>query len=342
MKDARILAWVLADPSRAAQLRPHQWTAMLTIAQGERLLGSLAHRLSGLEVPEVAARVLDRARRSAETDRRQALWEAEMARRALAPIGVPIILLKGTAFLASGMDAGAGRLVGDLDILVPQHQMVDAESALLSAGWEWVKQDDYDDAYYRDHMHELPPLIHRERDRMIDVHHTILPLTARARPDAEALIADAVDLGNGLKALCPEDMVIHAVLHLFADGDLSGGLRNLWDIDRMLREFSERDGFWGRLLARSRHHKVTRYVSRALRLSHHIFETPVDGYLAWQGRRGDLFYTGRLLARNGWGQDTAKLLRFAFYVRSHWIRMPPLMLARHLFTKWRKGHQPIR
>ena len=68
----------------------------------------------------------------------------------------------------------------------------------------------------------------------------------------------------------------------------------------------------------------------------------MDAYLAWQGRRGDLFYTGRLLARNGWGQDKAKLLRFAFYLRSHWIRMPPLMLARHLFTKWRKGHQPIR
>ena len=39
----------------------------------------------------------------------------------------------------------------------------------------------YDDAYYRDHMHELPPLIHKERDRMIDVHHTILPLTARPK-----------------------------------------------------------------------------------------------------------------------------------------------------------------
>ena len=57
MNDARILAWVLADPSRAAQLRPHQWTAVLTIAQAERLLGTLAHRLAGLDVPETAARV---------------------------------------------------------------------------------------------------------------------------------------------------------------------------------------------------------------------------------------------------------------------------------------------
>jgi len=48
----------------------------------------------------------------------------------------------------------------------------------------------------------------------------------------------------------------------------------------------------------------------------------------------------RLLARNGWGQETRKALVFAFFVRSHWLRMPPLMLARHLFTKWRKGHRP--
>ena len=51
---------------------------------------------------------------------------------------------------------------------------------MLDAGWERVKAaDGYDDAYYRRWMHELPPLIHRDRDRMIDVHHTILPLTAR-------------------------------------------------------------------------------------------------------------------------------------------------------------------
>ena len=70
------------------------------------------------------------------------------------------------------------------------------EAALLAAGWEWVKPDPYDDAYYRRWMHELPPLIHRERDRMIDVHHTILPLTARPTPDAAALIADSVAAGQ--------------------------------------------------------------------------------------------------------------------------------------------------
>src|SRR3546814_2927815 len=51
---------------------------------------------------------------------------------------------------------------------------------------------------------------------------------------------------------------------------------------------------------------------------------------------GDRLYVRRLLARNGWGPETCKLTRFASYVRSHWLRMPPAMLARHLWAKWRK------
>jgi hypothetical protein len=337
MIDGRLLVRVLTDPGYAKTLSPKHWADLLAMAQAERLLGSLAHRLDGLSLPKAAQRVLEAARLSAQTGRVQALWEAEMARRALAPLNVPVVLLKGTAFAAMGLDAAQGRQIGDLDILVPRDRIDEVETALIGAGWQWVKPDPYDDAYYRQHMHELPPLIHRDRDRMIDVHHTILPLTARITPDPAALIAASLPLENGLRILCPEDMIVHAAAHLFADGDLAGGLRNLWDIDRMVREFSVVVGFWTRLLERSRLHGLTLYVSRALRLCLHLYDTPVDKYLAWDGRKGDLFYTGRLLARDGWGRETRKILRFAFYVRSHRIRMPPLMLARHLWAKWRRA-----
>ena len=50
----------------------------------------------------------------------------------------------------------------------------------------------------------------------------------------------------------------------------------------------------------------------------------------------DRRYLRRLLARAAWGRPSRKLIRFVFYVRSHWLRMPPAMLARHLWTKWRK------
>jgi hypothetical protein len=205
----------------------------------------------------------------------------------------------------------------------------------MAAGWEPMKEG-YDDLYYREWMHELPPLIHRERDRMIDVHHTILPLTARPTPDAEALIADSVTLPDGLRVLTPEDMIVHAAAHLFADGDMAGGLRNLWDIDRLLREFAVEEGFWERLADRARRHQLAGPVRRAVRLSSSIYATPAPSW--WAGRSGaDSWFMRRLLARDGWGRETRPVVRFGAYVRGHWMRMPPLMLARHLIKKASAG-----
>jgi hypothetical protein len=283
---------------------------------------------------------------SAEQGRVAALWEGEMARRALAPLGCPVVLLKGTAFAAAELRAGIGRSIGDLDILVPRTDLARVEGALLAAGWEWVKPDAYDDSYYRRWMHELPPLIHRERDKMIDVHHTILPLTARVTPDADALIAGSVPLADDLRILSPEDMICHAAAHLFADGDLSGGLRNLWDVDQLCREFGERsDDFCLGLFERAHEHGLLPDVQRALRLAGQIYGTPVKGYhapvrISLDERRSDALFRRRLTARDGWGRPIRPLLRQAFYLRSHWLRMPPAMLARHLWTKWRKGHRP--
>lgn len=328
-----LVAAVLADPSRGEALTPGQWNALIAAARAEQLIGSVATRLDGIEMPPAAARIMADARASAEQGRVAALWEAEMARRALAPLGLPIVLLKGTAFVAAGLDAGRGRAIGDLDILVPREHLDAVEAALLAAGWEWVKPDPYDDAYYRRWMHELPPLIHRTRDRMIDVHHTILPPTARPKPDAAALIAGAVPLGNGLSVLRPEDMVVHAAAHLFADGDLQGGLRNLWDIDRLVREFVDRDaGFVAALTERAALHDLSDAVARALRLARRIYGTPGGGLPV----ASDALFARRLLARDGWGRLSHKGTEFGFYVRSHWLRMPPVMLARHLWTKFRK------
>jgi hypothetical protein len=355
MNDSRLLVRLLADP--AAAEAGADWTALIASARAESLIGALAWRLKGLALPPRVEALLEAARRDGEAGRAQALWEAEMARRALAPLGVPVVLLTGTAYAAAGLEAGRGRSIGDLDILVPRAALPDVERALLAAGWEWVKEDAYDDLYYRRWMHELPPLIHRERDRMIDVHHAILPLTARPKPDMAAMIEDRVTLVDGLFVLSPPDMIVHAAAHLFADGDLAGGLRNLWDIDRLLREFGERHAdFWPALHQRARRHGLLPTVGRAVRLAGHLYGTPINwgqlpispgasgsgemrsaeiGYCP-QLTAADAFYLRRLLARDGWGRARRPFTRLGFYVRSHWLRMPPLMLARHLWVKARR------
>ncbi|WP_454884645.1 nucleotidyltransferase domain-containing protein [Sphingomonas oryzagri] len=331
MRASRVLVSALRDPESVTALDPAGWAALLTAARAERLLGTLAHRLDARTAPPSVACILADARAGAVEERRAALWEAEMTRRALVPLGIPVVLLKGTAFAAAGLDAGQGRSIGDLDILVPRDALDAAEAALRAAGWEPIKEDAYDDSYYRRWMHELPPLIHRERDRMIDVHHTILPPTARPKPDAAALLADAMPLGNGLSILSNEDIIVHAAAHLFADGDLAGGLRNLWDIDRLIREF-DGEGFWVRLRERAERHDLLPAVERAARQANELYGTPIpDRWRVWDS--GDPLIKRRLLARDGWGRQGYPFTRLYFYARSHLMRMPPAMLARHLWTK---------
>ncbi|MCC6479901.1 MAG: nucleotidyltransferase family protein [Sphingomonadaceae bacterium] len=375
-RDAMLLVDALRDPAITRTLNAQGWSALLSMARAEQLIGTLAARLISEPLPPEIAEILAEARINADYQRRSALWEADCARRALAGYGGKVVLLKGTAYVAAGLKAGEGRHIGDLDILVARQDLPQVEAALLAAGWEWVKPDPYDDAYYRDHMHELPPLIHKERDRMIDVHHTVLPLTARRTPDAEAMLADAREIlpetgrgtmgsmveggrglaqsgapppssafaiamadatspfRGGLRTLSPPDMVCHSAAHLFADGDLAGGLRNLWDIHCLLGGFASED-FWPQLRKRAALHQLSEPVARAVRLAHQLYGTQVPkDWLCWH--RQDRWYVARMTARDGWGRPTRAFIRLIFYIRSHWLRMPPLMLARHLWVKWKK------
>ncbi|MEG3123129.1 nucleotidyltransferase domain-containing protein [Sphingomonas sp. GB1N7] len=326
MSDGWLLACALRLPGQTLALDAAGWTDLLAIARAEQMIGTLAHRLNGLKLPGAVQRILEDVRASADQGRTVALWEAEVARRVLTPIGVPVVLLKGTAFVAAGLKAGQGRSIGDLDILVPKDAIDRVEAALLASGWEWVKPDPYDDEYYRRWMHELPPLIHRDRDRMIDVHHTILPLTARITPDAAGLLADSVEIAPGLRTLSANDMLVHAAAHLFADGDLAGGMRNLWDVHCLIEEY----GTTG-LAKRAAHHGLLKETARALRLAAALYGEGAGIGLA------DRLYLRRITARDGWGWPTRAFTRQGFYIRSHWLRMPPAMLALHLWTKWRKG-----
>jgi hypothetical protein len=369
-RDAMLLVDALRDPATTSDLDAQGWTELLSMARAEQLIGTLAERLKIESVPPKVSEILAEARVNADYQRRSALWEADCAQRALAGYGGKVVLLKGTAYVAAGLKAGEGRSIGDLDILVARQDLPQVEAALLAAGWEWVKPDPYDDVYYREHMHELPPLIHKERDRMIDVHHTILPLTARRRPDAAGMLGaskplpftvgglrlrggvgvGSVSVAQGLTSPTPDpsaeregglhvlsatDMVCHSAAHLFADGDLAGGLRNLWDIHCLLVEFRCPE-FWGQLRERSKRHQLSEPVERAVRLAHQLYGTQIPK--EWAGwHRQDKWYVARLTARDGWGRPTRKFIRLIFYIRSHWLRMPPLMLALHLWVKWRKG-----
>jgi len=333
-KNGMMLVTALRDPASVARLDADGWACLIAIARAELLIGTLAHRLAGQPAPERVCAILDDARINAQYQRRSALWEAKCAKRALSTYDGRMVLMKGTAYVAADLRAGIGRSIGDLDIMVAEDDLKDAEQLLLTiGGWEWVKEDAYDDAYYRTHMHELPPMIHKERDRMIDVHHTILPKTAGPTPDAAAMLDSAIVTDNGLHIFAPADMAIHCAAHLIADGELDGGLRNLWDFHCLYSESSAADTrFAAQLLTRADHHQLRSAVQRACRLANYLY-----GDRSARITITDRLFIRRLTARDYLGRGSRKFTRLAFYIRSHLLRMPPVMLARHLWTKWRKG-----
>lgn len=349
MRTAGLIAAIQHPESWAAAELP-AWDGLLRLARRAQLLGVLAERLraAGLEsgLPEPVRAALKSERVLSDANRRAVAWEVRCLRRALAALGLPVILLKGAAYASAELPPAAGRLFGDIDVLVPQERLADVERALTWAGWDSGSHDAYDERYYRTWMHELPPMRHRKRESVLDVHHTILPPTARYHPDPGKLRADARELPGrpGVRVLAPTDMVLHSACHLFHEGEWEHGLRDLHDLDALLRCFGAEPGFWERLVARAAEMELRRPLHYALRYVVRLWTTPVPepvlaalapaGPGALMQRLMDgLFLRAivprhSLLTRAGDG-----LAHFCLYLRAHWLRMPVHLLLPHLLRK---------
>jgi len=301
------------------------------------------------EVPPAPAAHLDAARIVADKHQVDVAREIRAIAEALAPLAVPIILLKGAAYAAAGLPPAAGRLFGDIDILLPRERLDEAEQLLVKAGWNTAKADSYDQRYYREWMHELPPLQHERRQTAIDVHHTIVPPTSRFAVDGKRLRDAAVPVtgllntgGATISVLAPTDMVLHSAAHLFTEGEFGRGLRDLCDLDRLLRHFTARDPhFWDELAARATSFSLERALHYALRFAAAILGTPVPERLLALGAPAPAAeaFMDALLSRAlrpphpSCADRLTPLALFLLYIRGHYLRMPLGLLMPHLFRK---------
>jgi len=345
-----LLIRVLRDPGTVQGLDDAGWDLLLRQADAANLDAYLLVLLedAGLldAVPAAPRAHLEWTRVGAAAHARAARYEVRQIGRALDGLGLPLILLKGAAYAMAGLDAGRGRLFSDIDILVPKARLPEVEAALMMHGWITTHHDAYDQRYYREWMHELPPMQHARRGNSIDVHHAILPETAPVRPDPARLCASARPIPGEphLATLSPADMVLHSAVHLFFDGEFDKGLRDLVDLHRLLTQFGQAPGFWEALPARARELELGRPLFYALRYCPRLLGTvvppAVQAAVASEGPNAALLWLmDRLFARallplHASCADAASgAARFALYVRGNWLRMPPLLLARHLFHK---------
>ncbi|HMM47148.1 MAG TPA: nucleotidyltransferase family protein [Thiobacillaceae bacterium] len=345
-----LLPAVLRNPESSTRLSLEQWDLLVRQARQAGLLARLHDRFVALglteTIPHPARWHFEAAATLAQRQEVAVRWEVGQIRAALAALDSPLVVMKGAAYVMAGLPAARGRLFTDIDILVPQQKLAQAEAALMLAGWHTAGLSAYDERYYRRWMHEIPPMQHLRRATLIDVHHAILPHTARAFPDPEKLFARIEPIADlpGVHVLCAEDRILHSAAHLFHDGELPHGLRDLSDLDLLLRHEALAPRFWSRLTARAAELQLGRSLFYALRYAEHFLDTPVPGE-AWESLRpvapspallrmmDGLFSRALAPVHASCSDRFTTLARRAAYVRAHWLRMPTHLLLPHLFHK---------
>jgi hypothetical protein len=264
------LKWTLADWERAVRL-----------ARRLRLLARLAESLAAADlidqVPAQPRRHLMSEQRLSHWRTAAMVWVLERVAITLADADYPLVLLKGCAYIGQDLPIAAGRLPSDVDLLVPKAHIAEAQSHLRAAGWLEAELDEHDQHYYHAWSHEVPPMTHPVHTMELDLHHNIQPPVARMHVDADVLLQRlAPSKWAAWKVLDPIDQVLHSAVHLFQDSELRDRLRDLVDLDGLMRHFSAHDPrFWAKLPARAAILGLSEPLALACHFCHRWLQTPI-------------------------------------------------------------------
>jgi len=266
--------------------------------------------------------------------------EIDYINRALAPAGIKPVFLKGAGYIVNQDPAYHGRLFSDVDILVTKEQIEMTEQMLGWQGWVSGENDDYDEKYYRQWMHEIPPLVHPARGVTLDVHHNIVPLIGRyaTRSNQFTLSENELSLSN-------EDKVIHSAVHLLTAGEFDHAFRDITDLYLLIREYSRQNKlFISDLYHRSKILGLDRIVYYLFAMLNELFDYKSDqqsqqliagsqpGVLIDRVMQACLHRAIRPQHESCRLTGTGIAL-FMLYIRSHWLLMPVHILIPHLLRK---------
>ncbi|NOQ14865.1 MAG: hypothetical protein GQ583_10380 [Methyloprofundus sp.] len=345
-----ILVAVLNGDQAVSDLTLSQWDLLIRQARKSMLLGKLYYFIEDEfdlnKVPESVLRYLQSAHVHSTKQYTDLLWEIKHLEKVARQLGFPLVLLKGSAYAIAGLSAARGRIFSDIDLMVDKKNISLTEKQLMLNGWVSSSSDYYDQLYYRKWMHEIPPVHHVFRGSVLDVHHNIIPPTAKKSPDASLLMAQSHPLEgyDFMSALSPLDMIIHSATHLFYDGELDHGLRDLVDLDALIQSNQAMLKFEEKLLLRAFELGLQRPVFYALRYTHLILHTQIPSKVLQDSQRGvpnkallklmDFLFLRVLMPDHPSCNDRwTGFARWSLYMRSHWLRMPLSLLIPHLLRK---------
>jgi len=350
-----LLIKVLQSPKIIKGFSSKDWNLLLRQANSAKMLARLAYSFTAHDVmsavPEKTLNHINSEHVKVAHLHTQVNQEVQELNLLFNRLNIKAIYLKGTAYLLADLPLTQGRFFSDIDILLNQGDISKVEIALKCQGWKSQKTDDHDQAYYRNYMHEIPPMQHIMRGTVIDIHHNILPVCNDNTIDISLLSDDAleVDCDNTHTShsyvLTPAAMFLHSAIHLFHEGELEQGLRGLSDLDILLSHFEENEtNFSQQLICLAKKIKQQQSLFYALRYLTKIFNRELsknaqvfmDNY---QHKSPNLatvdfifinLFTAHHSTTASWHFSLAAQLA---YWRGHLLRMPLSLLIPHLLKK---------
>jgi hypothetical protein len=344
------LAHYLLYPESLAKLSIKEWEPLLLVFRESKLLASLYHLLIKHDLfdeqPDYAKRHLVSAFVHAERQRRQVIFECQTLNQLLSEINVVPIYLKGANYILRESENSWGRIVSDIDLLVPKSDINLVENLLTDNLWKSDDLSDYDEKYYRDWAHEIPPLIHILRDTVLDVHHNLyLPISGRAL-DISLFKSGSMLVKGQHTVLDPADTVLHSIIHLFMNEDFTNAFRDLYDLYLLMTEFNSAT-FWQRMLDVATETGYSKEVYYCLKMLNIVFKLPAPNiYISLESRYKNSFtdfFINSILTRavtpkhNLMDTLGVKAARSVIFIRGHFLKMPVHILLLHLSIKTYRG-----
>ncbi len=151
---------------------------------------------------------------------------------------IDVIVLKGIDYIERLYDKNISlRAVGDIDLLVKDHDLLAVKNLLLAAGYVqkrgWFEQPHID-------FHHLVPFQNSKNNVMLEVHWTISMYEQIFKIDMTEVWQRAQSHKLGamkMLSLSPEDMIFHQCLHLFMVHQGILNLKNLCDLAEIIKRF---------------------------------------------------------------------------------------------------------
>ncbi len=335
------------NPATGAALDKKQWESIVFILRQTQLLATLYQlALSNDDIqlyPPYARKHLYAASVYAQRQAQQVRFECLEISTTLKAKNIVPVFLKGAGYTLSGSQNGKGRIYSDIDVLVPRQALATAQQLLHKQGWFAKKLNDYDERYYREWAHEIPPMSNVYRGTIIDVHHNIIPPISGRAPDSELFFNEIVYNHQGLAYLSPAAATLHSCIHLFTNEDFTNGFRDLVDLYLLIQQYSQNE-YWEKLLKLAEQTGFTLELFYCLDALKQIFglsvsNPAIDKIYKQHKNMATGFLSHRLFALALCPHHPLvftyknSLASFLVYIRGHWIKMPVHILIAHLSVK---------